>query len=174
MKKHPKRERETCQTFVPIEEKLASTPQGDPIAKVENHKGEENPQEPSQPEPAGEQRTRKKATKPVAKPTVGVQPQASTATYLRLKAKQQKRPGEDSPLAKTSDKPVKSADTSHQKCRQSEGGRKKMTARPQNGVATSGKKNHQGNPSFAIKSDKDTLDPKGDHIPKEYAGEANG
>ena len=138
---------------------------GDPIAKVENHKGEENPQKPAQPEPTGERRTGKKATKPVAKPMVGVQPQASTATYLRLKAKQQKRPGEDSPLSKTSDKPVKSAATRSADNPKEDVRRRRLD--PKKGWQHQKRKNHQGNPSFAIKSDKDTLDPKGDHIPKE-------
>ena len=104
----------------------------------------------------------------------GVQLQASTATYLRLKAKQQKRPGEDSPLSKTSDKPVKSAPPITRSANNPKEDVRRRLLDPKKGVATSERKNHQGNPSFAIKSDKDTLDPKGDHIPKEYAGEANG
>ena len=94
---------------------------GDPIAKVVNHMGEENPQQPAHPEQAGERRTGKKATNPVAKHTVGAQPQDSKSTYLRLIAQQQMRPGEDSPLSKNNDKRGKSAATSHKKFRRSEG-----------------------------------------------------
>ena len=119
--------------------------------------GEENPQEPAQPEPAGERRTGKKATKPVAKQTVGAPPQDSKSTYPRLIAKQQMRPGKDSPLSKISDQPGNSAATSHKKFREAEGGRMNTTTRPQKGLATSQRNNHQCKPSFAIKSNKKTL-----------------
>ena len=130
---------------------------GDPIAKVGNHMGEEKPQESAQPEPAEERSKGKKATKPVAKQTVGAQPEDSKVTYLRLIAEQQMRPGEDSPLAKSSDKPGKSAATSHKKFRQTEGGRMNTTTRPQKRVTTSERNNHQCKTSIAIKSDKKTL-----------------
>ena len=48
---------------------------GDPIAKVMNHMGEENPQELAEPEQAGGRRTGKEATKPLVQQTVGAQPQ---------------------------------------------------------------------------------------------------
>ena len=50
----------------------------------------------------------------------------------RAIAKQQMRPGEDSPPAKLSDKPGKSAATIHQKWRQTERGRRYTTTRTQN------------------------------------------
>ena len=103
---------------------------GDPIAKVANHMGEENPQQPAHPEQAGERRTGKKAMNPVAKHTVGAQPQDSKSTYLRLIAQQQMRPGEDSPLSKNNDKQGKSTATSDKKFRRSEGWRMNTTTWP--------------------------------------------
>ena len=49
------------------------------------------------------------------------------------------RPGEDSPLAKLSDKSGNSAATSHKKFRQTEGGRMNTTTRPQKMVGYIGK-----------------------------------
>ena len=104
---------------------------GDPIAKVANPMGEENPQEPTHPEQAGEGRTGKMATNPVAKETVGAQPQDSKSTYQRLIVWQQMRPGEDSPPSNNkSDKQDKSAAASNKKGRRSEGGRRNTTTVP--------------------------------------------
>ena len=93
----------------------------------------------------------------MAKQMVGAPPQDSKSTYLRLKAKQHMRPGEDSPLSKISDQPGNSVATSHKKFREAEGGWMKTTPRPQKGLATSERNNHPCKPSFAIKSDKETL-----------------
>ena len=93
----------------------------------------------------------------MAKQTVGAPPQDSKSTYLRLIAKQQMRPGEDSPLSKISDQPRNSAATSHKKFREAERVLMKTTPRPQKGLATSERNNHPCKPSFAIKSDKETL-----------------
>ena len=135
--------------------------------------GEENPQEPAQPKPAGERRTGKKATKPVAKQTVGAPPQDIKSTYPRLIANQQMRPGEDSPLSKISDKSGNSAATSHKKYREVEGGRRIRRHDPKKGWQH--RKGTTSNVNLRSRSrvTKDTFDPKGDHIPKEYTGEAN-
>ena len=62
-----------------------------------------------------------------------------------------------SPLAKLSDKPDKSAATSHKKRRPTKGGRRGTMIRHQEGLAKPERNNQQCKPSFAIKRAKKTL-----------------
>ena len=134
MKKQPKRERETHETFVPIEDKLAPTPQGWP-----HHEGCEPY---GRREPTGTCKTRASwRAKDRQEGHETLRPNKlwthnhrdSQSVYIRHIARQQLSPGEDSPLAKLSDKPGNSAATSHKECRQTEGGRRNTTSRPQKG-----------------------------------------
>ena len=125
----PKGKEKTYQTFVPIEDQPRPR-RGDPIAKVVNHMGEEthrNLHNQSQPESEGQARRQRN---PWPNKWWAHNHRHSKSAYLRLIAKQQMRPGEDSPLSKHSDKPGNSAATSHKKFRQSDGGRMNATTRP--------------------------------------------
>ena len=85
------------------------------------------------------------------------QPQGQPASTPKAHSEAAAEARRRSPLAKVSDKPDKSAATSHKKRRPTEGGRRSTTICHQKGLAKSESNNQHCKPSFAIKRDKKTL-----------------